>query len=50
MHKYLSKETLNLVLNAIDKGELLAREVANHVAAGMRMWAMEMGATHYTHM
>ncbi|MDD2243015.1 MAG: glutamine synthetase III [Dysgonamonadaceae bacterium] len=49
MHKYLSKETLNLVLNAIDKGELLAREVANHVAAGMRMWAMEMGATHYTH-
>ncbi len=36
MHKYLSKETLNLVLNAIDKGELLAREVANHVAAGGR--------------
>ncbi|MDL2323385.1 glutamine synthetase III [Bacteroidales bacterium OttesenSCG-928-A17] len=49
MRKYLSKETLKLVLNAIDKGEPLAREVANHVAAGMRMWAMEMGATHYTH-
>jgi glutamine synthetase len=49
MRKYLSKETLKLVLNAIDKGEPLDRQVANHVAAGMRMWAMEMGATHYTH-
>ncbi len=49
MRKYLSKETLKLVLNAIDKGESLDREVANHVAAGMRMWAMEMGVTHYTH-
>ncbi|GHS90832.1 glutamine synthetase [Bacteroidia bacterium] len=49
MRKYLSKETLKLVLNAIDRGEPLQREVANHVAAGMRMWAMEMGATHYTH-
>ncbi|MDR1368528.1 MAG: glutamine synthetase III [Dysgonamonadaceae bacterium] len=49
MRKYLSKETLKQVLNAIDKGGALQREVANHVAAGMRMWAMEMGATHYTH-
>ena len=49
MRKYLSKETLKLVLNAIDKGEPLERQVANHVAAGMRIWAMEMGATHYTH-
>jgi glutamine synthetase len=49
MRKYLSKETLKLVLNAIDRGEALDRKVADHVAAGMRMWAMEMGATHYTH-
>ena len=49
MRKYLSRETLKLVLNAIDKGEPLDRQVANHAAAGMRMWAMEMGATHYTH-
>ncbi len=49
MRKYLSKETLKLLLNSIDKGELLDREIANHVAAGMRMWAMEMGSTHYTH-
>jgi len=49
MCKYLSKETYELVLNAIDKGEVLDRIVADHVAAGMRMWAMEMGVTHYTH-
>jgi len=49
MRKYLSKETLRMVLDAIDKGVPLERNIANHVAAGMRMWAMELGATHYTH-
>ncbi|MDR1667052.1 MAG: glutamine synthetase III [Bacteroidales bacterium] len=49
MRKYLSKETFKLVMDAIDKGVPLDRNVANHVAAGMRMWAMELGATHYTH-
>ncbi|MDR1865760.1 MAG: glutamine synthetase III [Bacteroidales bacterium] len=49
MRKYLSKETLKAVLDAIDRGVPLERNIANHVAAGMRMWAMELGATHYTH-
>jgi len=49
MRKYLSKETLRMVLDAIDKGAPLGRNIANHVAAGMRMWAMELGATHYSH-
>ena len=49
MRKYLSKETLRMVLDAIDKGVPLERNIANHVAAGMRMWAMELGVTHYTH-
>lgn len=49
MAKYLSKETMKTVLEAIDKGATLQREIADHVAAGMKMWAMEMGATHYTH-
>jgi len=49
MRKYLSKDTYKQVLNAIDKGEPLDREIADHVAAGMRMWAMEKGVTHYTH-
>ncbi|HPH62215.1 MAG TPA: glutamine synthetase III [Paludibacteraceae bacterium] len=49
MAKYLSKETMKVITNVIDKGMPLDRELANHVAAGMKMWAMEMGATHYTH-
>ncbi|MDR0799525.1 MAG: glutamine synthetase III, partial [Dysgonamonadaceae bacterium] len=49
MAKYLSKETLKTLFNVIDKGDTLDRELANHIAAGMKMWAMELGATHYTH-
>ena len=49
MSKYLSKETFKIVTDAIDNGKPLDREIANHVAAGMKMWALEMGATHYTH-
>lgn len=49
MSKYLSKDTMRTVLEAIDQGLTLHREIADHVAAGMKMWAIEMGATHYTH-
>jgi len=49
MRKYLSKETFKVVTEAIDNGNNLDRGIANHVAAGMKMWAMEMGVTHYTH-
>lgn len=49
MKKYLSKETFRLLTEAIDNGTPIDREIANHVAAGMRMWALEKGVTHYTH-
>ncbi|MDR2120251.1 MAG: glutamine synthetase III [Tannerella sp.] len=49
MAKYLSKDTMKAIRNAIEKGETLSRNVADDVAAGMKMWAMELGATHYTH-
>jgi len=49
MARYLSKETMRTVMEAIDKGTTLQREIADHVAIGMKMWALEMGATHYTH-
>ncbi|GHT73159.1 glutamine synthetase [Bacteroidia bacterium] len=49
MTKYLSKETMKVLTAVIEKGETLDRELANHVAAGMKMWAIENGATHYTH-
>ncbi|MDR1203021.1 MAG: glutamine synthetase III [Tannerellaceae bacterium] len=49
MMKYLSKETYGIISKVIDKGETIDRGIAEHVAAGMRMWALENGATHYTH-
>lgn len=49
MAKYLSKDTLKSVQNAVDNGVALERGIADHVAAGMKRWAMEKGATHYTH-
>ena len=49
MSKYLSKDTMSVLIKAIDEGITLPRSISDHVAAGMKMWAMEMGATHYTH-
>ncbi len=49
MAKYLSRDTMKAISNAIDKGIMLDRKVADDVAAGMKMWAMELGATHYSH-
>ena len=49
MRKYLSADTRQKVYESIEQGVTLSREVAEHVAAGMKRWAMDMGATHYTH-
>ena len=49
MQKYLSKEAFEAVMMAIEKGTRIDRKMADQVAAGMKAWAMEMGATHYTH-
>jgi len=49
MSKYLTKETLKALKNVIEKDEVLDISLANHIAAGMKLWATELGATHYTH-
>ena len=49
MRKHLPKDALRAVLAAIDKGETIDRKMADAVAAGMKGWAIEKGATHYTH-
>ncbi|MDR3266472.1 MAG: glutamine synthetase III, partial [Tannerella sp.] len=49
MAKYLSKDVLKAITNAVEKGATLDRKIADDVAAGMKMWATELGATHYTH-
>ena len=49
MRRYLPKEVFDSVNSAIEDGRRLDRKVANQVALGMKTWAMERGATHYTH-
>ncbi len=49
MQKYLSKDAFNHVMDAIDKGTTIDRRKADTVASGMKAWALERGATHYTH-
>lgn len=49
MEKYLSKEAFQHVMEAIEQGTKIDRKVADQVATGMKAWAMEKGATHYTH-
>src|SRR5512145_1681877 len=49
MKKYLSSEAYDHVLEAIDKGTKIDRKIADQIASGMKAWAVEMGATHYTH-
>ncbi len=49
MQEYLSQEAFNSVMEAIDKGKKVDRKVANQIASGMKAWAVDRGATHYTH-
>ncbi len=49
MQKYLSKEVYKKLLGVIYSGENLDRKIADQVASGMKSWAIENGATHYTH-
>lgn len=49
MFKYLPEKAYERITDCIDNGTPLDRETADAVAAGMKKWAIEMGATHYTH-
>ncbi len=49
MEHYLSKEAYKVVKRAINEGKSLTRQEANQVATGLKAWAIEKGATHYSH-
>ena len=49
MYKYLPASVYTKLIDVIDNGARLDRSIADAVAAGMKKWAQEMGATHYTH-
>ena len=49
MKERLPSATYKSLKNTLHKGAPLDIEVANVVASVMKRWAMELGATHYTH-
>ncbi len=49
MYKYLPKAVYEKMVDVMDNGARLDRNIADAVAAGMKQWALENGVTHYTH-
>lgn len=49
MFKYLPSTVYARLVDAMDNGAPMDRDIADEVAAGMKRWASELGATHYTH-
>ncbi len=49
MKERLPKDTYKALKKNIEEGTNLSHEVANVVANAMKNWALEKGATHYTH-
>lgn len=49
MRERIPKSTYKAFHEALDKGEPLAKETATVIANAMKIWAVENGATHFTH-
>lgn len=49
MFEYLPRETFDALVSAIDNKQPISLALADSVAAGMKQWAIDNGARHYTH-
>ena len=49
MKKRLPEDVYNLFHESLDNGEALSTEIATVIAKAMKEWALEKGATHFTH-
>ena len=49
MKEYIASNIVEELFDLMDNEKTLSRDIANSVAIGMKKWAMELGATHYTH-
>ena len=49
MRKYLKPSTYDALVACIEGDKAIDREIADQVAEGMKVWAMEHGVTHITH-
>ena len=49
MKEYIAQDVLDELFDDVDNGQPIHREIAGMVAIGIRKWAIEHGATHFTH-
>lgn len=49
MKEYIAEDVLEQLFDDVDNGRTIGRDIAGSVAIGMRKWAMDHGATHFTH-
>ena len=49
MKNRLPEETYKAFHDSLEKGETLSKETASVIADAMKVWALELGATHFTH-
>src|SRR5690606_10987364 len=49
MREYLTEEAYKSLLGSIRAGEKIDRRMADQIAAGMKAWSEERGATHFSH-
>ena len=49
MQRYMSEDAYRALKDVIARGDELPRSLADEVAAAMKTWAVEKGATHFTH-
>jgi glutamine synthetase len=49
MRDYLGNEAYKSVVAAMELGKKIDRSMADQIASGMKAWALNKGATHYTH-
>ena len=49
MKAVLSSSTYEKLIQTINEGSTLDRQIADEVASAMKNWAVEKGATHFTH-
>ncbi len=49
MFEYLPKDTYDALITAIEDKQPISRSLADSVAEGMKRWAIDNGARHYTH-
>ena len=49
MRQFLTRDSYKSVMDAIQNGSKINRDLADHISTGMKEWSISKGATHYTH-